>query len=130
MKEDDIQKTTFRTREGHYEFLVMRFRLTNARSTFQALMNEVLRPFSRQFALVFFDDILVYSSSLEDHHMHLKAILQVLQQHELKVNKKKCNFGKNSLEYLGHIILGNGVEADPSKLAAMAEWLGLTMLKH
>ena len=93
-------------------------------------MNEVLWPFLRQFALVFFDDILVYSSSLEDHHMHLKAILQVLQQHELKVNKKKCNFGKNSLEYLGHIILGNGVEADPSKLAAMAEWLGLTMLKH
>ena len=92
MKEEDIQKTTFKTHEGHYKFLVMPFGLTNAPSTFQALMNEVLQPFLKQFALVFFYDIHVYSSSLEDHHMHLKAILQVLQQHELKVNKKKMLF--------------------------------------
>jgi len=120
MKDGDIAKTAFRTHEGHYEYLVMPFGLTNARSTFQALMNEVLRPYLRKCALVFFDDILIYSTSKEDHVKHLKEMLQVLRSRKLFANRKKCSFGQIEIEYLGHI--GKGVSADPKKIEDMLKW--------
>jgi hypothetical protein len=119
---EDIPKTGFRTLDGHYEFLVMSFGLTNAPSIFQAAMNDLLRPFLRMFALVFFDDILVYSPTWQTHLTHLQQVLQALAHHQFFAKLSKCQFGVSSVEYLGHIISVEGVRADPSKLQAMVEW--------
>lgn len=118
----DIEKTAFRTHDGHYEFLVMPFGLTNAPASFQSLMNEVFRPYLRKFILVFFDDILVYSPSWELHIHHLKLAFDLLQQHQLFVKQSKCAFGQTQIEYLGHVVSKEGVSADPSKLQAIVDW--------
>jgi hypothetical protein len=121
MRPDDIAKTAFRTHDGLYEFLVMPFGLCNAPATFQALMNDVLRPFLRRFVLVFFDDILIYSCSWADHLHHLCAVLTVLQQHQLFVKRSKCAFGVSSIAYLGHVISDTGVAMDLAKVQAVAD---------
>ena len=89
MRPEDVHKTTFRTHDGLYEFLVMPFGLCNAPTTFQALMNDVLRPFLRRFVLVFFDDILIYSKTWADHLRHLRVVLSELRRHQLFVKRAK-----------------------------------------
>nr|XP_034886896.1 uncharacterized protein LOC118027607 [Populus alba] len=120
--QDDIQKTAFRTHDGHYEFLVMPFGLTNAPASFQSLMNDIFRPHLRRFILVFFYDILVYSRSWEDHLLHLKQVLGILADHQFFVKLSKCQFGVLSVGYLGHLISSKGVVVDPEKIQAVQNW--------
>lgn len=92
MKDTDVEKTAFRTHDGHYEFLVMPFGLMHAPVTFQSLMNEVFRPYIWRFVVVIFDDIMVYSPDLASHCGHLRVILQLFSDQSLYANQKKCSF--------------------------------------
>ncbi|KAA0052305.1 ty3-gypsy retrotransposon protein [Cucumis melo var. makuwa] len=121
VQDEDVRKITFQTHKGHYEFLVMPFGLTNTPSTFQAFMNQIFRPYLRKFLLVFFDDILVYSEDMETHLEHLTVVFQLLRQHCLFANRKKCHFAKDRIECLGHWVSAKGVKADQEKIKAMLE---------
>lgn len=120
--EQDEAKTAFRTHQGHYEFKVMPFGLTNAPATFQGLMNTIFSAVIRKFVLVFVDDILIYSKSLEEHVDHLRTVFQLLQQHGLFVKASKCSFAQQHLDYLGHVIGIHGVSTDPEKVMAVQHW--------
>ncbi|KAD5317318.1 hypothetical protein E3N88_17264 [Mikania micrantha] len=122
MDERDIHKTAFRTHQGLFEFVVMPFGLTNAPATFQALMNATFKDLLRKTTLVFFDDILVFSPSMEQHLRDLEAVLILLKKNTLFAKRSRCSFGGSKVEYLGHIISGQGVQTDPSKISAVQQW--------
>ncbi|GJS20747.1 putative nucleotidyltransferase, ribonuclease H [Tanacetum coccineum] len=111
--EDDIPKTAFRTRYGHFEFTVMPFGLTNAPTIFMDLMNRVCRSYLDKFVIVFIDDILIYSKTQEEHVEHLRLVLELLKKEKLYAKFSKCEFWLREVQFLGHVINGNGIHVDP-----------------
>lgn len=122
MREEDELKTAFKTHHGHFQFHVMSFGLTNAPATFQCLMNSIFAELTCKFVIVFLDDILVYSATLQEHEAHLRQVLALLRQHKLYTKASKCSFAQDRIEYLGHVISREGVATDNEKTAAMQAW--------
>ncbi|GJX98228.1 putative reverse transcriptase domain-containing protein, partial [Tanacetum coccineum] len=122
VREEDISKTAFRTRYGHYEFQVMPFGLTNAPAVFMDLMNRVCKPYLDRFVIVFIDDILIYSKSRKEHEGHLKLILNLLKKEELYAKFSKCEFWLSKVQFLGHVIDSEGIHVDPAKIEAIKDW--------
>ncbi|KAK8923672.1 hypothetical protein KSP39_PZI019345 [Platanthera zijinensis] len=122
IRDEDIPKTAFGTRYGHFEFSVMSFGLTNAPSVFMDLMNRVFREYLDRFVVVFIDDILVYSKSEAEHKVHLRTVLQVLRENQLYAKFSKCEFWLEKVAFLGHVISGDGVAVDPTKVEAIRDW--------
>ncbi|KAE8262023.1 hypothetical protein A4X09_0g7551, partial [Tilletia walkeri] len=120
--EDHVHKTAFKTRYGNYECLVMPFGLCNAPGTFQRLMNDLFRPFLDRFVIVYLDDILIFSETLDDHKQHVGQILKLLQDEQLYAARQKCELFKRSTEFLGHIVSGDGVSMDPKKTESIDSW--------
>ncbi|GJW87742.1 putative reverse transcriptase domain-containing protein [Tanacetum coccineum] len=122
MHEDNILKTAFRTRCGHFEFTVMPFGLTNAPAVFMDLMNRVCRPYLDKFVIVFIDDILIYSRTKEEHEMYLWLILELLKKEKLYAKFSKCEFWLQEVQFLRHVINRDGIHVDPSKIEDVKNW--------
>nr|GFB27005.1 putative reverse transcriptase domain-containing protein [Tanacetum cinerariifolium] len=120
--EEDIRKTAFRTRYGHYEFQVMPFGITNAPAVFIDLINRVCKPYLDEFVIVFIDDILIYSKNKKEHEEHLKAILELLKKEELYAKFSKCEFFIPKVQFLGHVIDSQGIHVDPAKIESIKDW--------
>ncbi|KAA0051309.1 ty3-gypsy retrotransposon protein [Cucumis melo var. makuwa] len=122
IKDGDVPKTTFRSRYGHYEFIVMSFRLTNAPTVFMDLMNRVFREFLDTFVIVFIDDILIYSKTEAEHEEHLRMVLQTLRDNKLYAKFSKCEFWLKQVSFLGHVVSKTGVSVDTAKIEAVTSW--------
>ncbi|KAL4020885.1 hypothetical protein IC575_019672 [Cucumis melo] len=122
IKDGDVPKTAFRSRYGHYEFIVMSFGLTNAPAVFMDLMNRVFREFLDTFVIVFIDDILIYSKTEAEHEEHLRIVLQTLRDNKLYAKFSKCEFWLKQVSFLGHVVSKAGVSVDPAKIEAVTGW--------
>uniref|UniRef100_A0A8R7TTJ8 Reverse transcriptase domain-containing protein n=1 Tax=Triticum urartu TaxID=4572 RepID=A0A8R7TTJ8_TRIUA len=126
IREHDIPKTAFTTRYRLYECTVMSFGLTNAPTYFMSMMNKVFMEFLDKFVVVFIDDILVYSKKEEEHKEHLRLVLEKLREHQLYAKFSKCEFWLKEVGFLGHVISGEGIAVDPTKVQYVTEWLAPT----
>nr|GEU34859.1 putative reverse transcriptase domain-containing protein [Tanacetum cinerariifolium] len=122
VREEDIPKTAFRTRYGHYEFVVMPFGPTNAPTIFMDLMNRMCRPMLDKSVIVFIDDILVYSKSKKEHEAHLREVLETLRKERLYVKFTKCKFSLQEIQFLGHVVTYEGIKVNPAKIKAVMNW--------
>ncbi|KAA0040547.1 pol protein [Cucumis melo var. makuwa] len=122
IRDGDIPKTAFRSRYGHYEFVVMSFGLTNAPAVFMDLMNRVFKDFLDSFVIVFIDDILIYSKTEAEHEEHLHQVLETLRANNLYAKFSKCEFWLRKVTFLGHVVSSEGVSVDPAKIEAVTNW--------
>ncbi|XP_055368562.1 uncharacterized protein LOC129604791 [Betta splendens] len=122
IREGDEWKTAFNTPNGHYEYLVMPFGLTNAPAVFQSFVNEVLGPMINRFAFVYLDDILIFSSTEEEHKSHVRQVLKKLLEHRLFVKAEKCEFHVSTVSFLGFIVSQGRIQMDPAKTKAVEDW--------
>jgi hypothetical protein len=122
IKEEDINKTTFRTRYGHYELTVVPFGLLNSTTVFMCLMNGVFRKYLDKFVIAFLHGILFYSKSEEEHEHHLRMVLQFLREHRFYVKLSKCVFYQNKIHYLGHIISKTWIYVDHENIETIRGW--------
>ncbi|KAH0642150.1 hypothetical protein KY290_033750 [Solanum tuberosum] len=122
VRDSDIPKTTFRTRYGHYEFVVKSFGLTNAHATLMDLMNRVFKQYLVLFVIVFIDDILIYSRNEEEHANHLRVVLQTLKDRQLFAKFSKCEVWLQFIAFLGQIVSSEGIRVDSQKIEAVKQW--------
>ena len=118
----DASKTAFRTRYGHFEFVVLPFGLTNAPATFMQLIQDVFRKYLDDFVIIVLDDILVYSRNEKDHHEHVRKVLQLLRQHKLYAKETKCELFQPSVNFLGYVVSADGITMDTNKVKAINDW--------
>ncbi|KAL4386770.1 hypothetical protein GQ457_09G016740 [Hibiscus cannabinus] len=121
VKDADVPKTTFWTRYGHFEFLVMPFGLTIAPPAFMDLMNRIFKPYLDKFVVVFIDDILIYSCNKDEHAEHLRIVLQNLRDHQLFDKFSKCEFWLSEISFLGPVISTKGIMVDPKKVQTILD---------
>jgi hypothetical protein len=130
IRESDIPKTAFRTRYGLYEYTVMSFGLTNAPAYFMYLMNKVFMEYLDRFIIVFIDDILIFSKTMEEHEEHLRLVLEKLRSNQLYPKFSKCEFWLIEVAFLAHIISAGGVSVDPGKVKDVLNWMPRTTVSE
>ena len=122
VKPKDVQKTAFRSRCGHFEYVVMPFGVTNAPAIFMDYMNKIFRPWLDKFVVVFIDNILIYSKTREEHANHMRVVLKILRDHQLYGKLSKCEFWLEQVQFLGHVISAKGIVVDPAKIETVLKW--------
>ena len=130
MQKESQQKTAFSTHNGLYEFLTMPFGLVNSGASFQRLMGHILRGLEYRFALIYIDDIIIFSKSVDEHLDHLEEVFRRLRDANVKLNPKKCSFVKQRVEYLGHVVTPEGISPNPDKVRVVQEFPTPTNLKE
>ncbi|WMV18783.1 hypothetical protein MTR67_012168 [Solanum verrucosum] len=123
MRATEVPKTAFRTKYGHYEFLVMYFGLMNTPDAFLSLMNGIFKSYLDLFVIVFIDDILIYSKSMKEHEEHLRIVMGLLRENRLYAKFSKCEFWLDSVSFPGHVVSKDGVMVDPTKIEGVKSWV-------